>query len=170
MASDYKTIDGVKYERALLELADECVAGVGDGRISKDDAAALLKSAQDGDQYTDIEHATIGYIKANYKWTDAALKWFDGALDAWLETIDARVVGAAVLSRSLLALADECVAGVGDGRISKDDAAKILAAVKADAKYTKREQATVAHIQAEYKWTDAALKWFAAEIAAWTGA
>ena len=165
MASDYKIIDGVKYDRALLELADECVAGVGDGRISKDDAAKLLESAKDGNQYTDTEHATIGYIKANYKWTPAALTAFDEALTAWLDSVDCTIVGTAVLSKSLIALADECVAGVGDGRISKDDASKILAAVKADGKISAIEKKSLAHIQAAYKWTDAALAWFAAEIA-----
>jgi hypothetical protein len=165
MASDYKTIDGVKYDRALLELADECVAGVGDGRISKDDAAKLLESAKDGNQYTDTEHATIGYIKANYKWTPAALTDFDAALTAWLDSVDCTIVGAHVLSKSLIALADECVAGVGDGRISKGDAELILKAIMDDGKYKAIEKKTVAHIQANYKWTEAALKWFEGEIA-----
>ena len=30
--SYYKVIDGVKYDRAMLEFCDEAVAGAGDGR------------------------------------------------------------------------------------------------------------------------------------------
>ena len=32
--SYYKTIDGKHYDREMLEIADEAVAGAGDGRIS----------------------------------------------------------------------------------------------------------------------------------------
>ena len=39
--SYYKTIRGVKYDRELIETADELITGVGDGRISKDDGAAV---------------------------------------------------------------------------------------------------------------------------------
>lgn len=38
MSSYYKTIDGVKYDRELLELADKLTQGQGDGRLSTDDA------------------------------------------------------------------------------------------------------------------------------------
>ena len=41
--SYYKTIDGVKMDAALLEAADEAVAGRGDGRISIADADMLLE-------------------------------------------------------------------------------------------------------------------------------
>ena len=36
--SYYKTIQGIRYDRALLEAADERISGQGDGRISEKDA------------------------------------------------------------------------------------------------------------------------------------
>ena len=43
--SYYKQIEGVKYDRELVEAADEAVAGRGDGRISRADAEKLLTFA-----------------------------------------------------------------------------------------------------------------------------
>ncbi len=83
MASYYKTINGIKMDKGLLDAADEAVAGKGDGRISKADAAKLLEQVKDGDSYTDIEKATIKYIRENYKWTDGADEWFRAEINKW---------------------------------------------------------------------------------------
>jgi len=83
VASYYKTINGVKMDRGLLDLADESVAGKGDGRISKADAAKLLDAVKDGDAYTDVEKATIAYIRENYKWTEQADAWFRSEINKW---------------------------------------------------------------------------------------
>lgn len=40
--SNYKTIDGIRYEKELLDTAEALTAGAGDGRISFEDAKALL--------------------------------------------------------------------------------------------------------------------------------
>lgn len=83
MASYYKTIDGVKMDRGLLEAADKAVAGRGDGRISKTDAESLLAAVKDGDTYSEVEKATVKYIRENYKWTDDADKWFRAEINKW---------------------------------------------------------------------------------------
>ena len=83
MASYYKTIDGVKMDRELLDLADVAIAGRGDGRISKSDAETLLTAVKDGNSYTDVEKATMSYIRDNYKWTDDADNWFRGEINRW---------------------------------------------------------------------------------------
>jgi hypothetical protein len=82
----YKTIDGVKYDGELIELADKLTTGGGDGRISKEDASQILDGVKDGDSYTDIEKATVKYLRDNYKWTDAADEWFRGEIRAWAAT------------------------------------------------------------------------------------
>jgi len=82
----YKTIDGEKYDGELIELADKLTAGAGDGRISKADAAELLEAVKDGASYTDIEKATIKYIRENYKWTDASDEWFRTEIRKWAAT------------------------------------------------------------------------------------
>lgn len=82
----YKTIDGEKYDGELIELADKLTAGAGDGRISKADAGELLEAVKDGANYTDIEKATIKYIRENYNWTDAADEWFRTEIRKWAAT------------------------------------------------------------------------------------
>ncbi len=82
----YKTIDGVKYDGELIELADKLTAGAGDGRISKADAAELLAAVKDGNSYTDTEKDTMKYIRDNYNWTDAADEWFRDEIRKWAAT------------------------------------------------------------------------------------
>jgi len=82
----YKTIDGNKYDGELLEFADAAVAGKGDGRISLADAKELLTKVVDGNAYTDIEKATMAYVRDNYKWTDEADEWFRTEIRKWAAT------------------------------------------------------------------------------------
>lgn len=67
----------------------------------------------------------------------------------------------------LLELAEKLTAGGGDGRISKEDAAQLLDAVKDGNAYTDIEKDTMAYIRDNFKWTDAADEWFRTEIRKW---
>ena len=84
--SYYKVIDGKKYDREVLDLADTLTKGQGDGRLSKDDAAKLFDAVKDGDKYTDIEKDSIKYVRDNFKWTDAADEWFRTEVRKWAAT------------------------------------------------------------------------------------
>lgn len=84
--SYYKQIDGIQYDRALLEAAQEAVSGRGDGRVSRADAEALLSLVTDGGRYTAAEEATIAWARANLTWTDKARAWFDQALQEWQDS------------------------------------------------------------------------------------
>ncbi len=84
--SYYKVIDGKKYDKELLEAADKAVAGKNDGRISEADAKDLYEKVVDGNAYTDIEKATVKYIRDNYKWTEKADEWFRGEIRRWATT------------------------------------------------------------------------------------
>lgn len=81
--SYYKTINGVKYERAILDFAEGATSGAGDGRISKSDAAELLELVKDGNAYTDVEKASVKYVREHFKWTDAADEWFRTEIRTW---------------------------------------------------------------------------------------
>jgi hypothetical protein len=61
--SHYKQIDGNKYSKALLDKADELVAGQGDGRISMTDSEELLNMLTNDHKYTDLEKDSIAYIR-----------------------------------------------------------------------------------------------------------
>ncbi|MCL1911947.1 MAG: hypothetical protein FWG13_07060 [Leptospirales bacterium] len=80
MSSYYKTINGVKYDKSMLEAADKSIAGKGDGRISLDDAKVLVKSMDDGGKITETELKTLRYIRENYNLTEPAVKFVEETL------------------------------------------------------------------------------------------
>ncbi len=84
--SYYKEIDGKKYDKELLDLAEKLTAGRGDGRISNEDAKELFEAVRDGGKYTDIEKDTMAYIRKNYKWTESADDWFRTEIRKWAAT------------------------------------------------------------------------------------
>lgn len=81
--SYYKVIDGKKYDREMLEIADRATQGKGDGRISVDDAKKLIEAVKDGGRYTEVEKETMAYIRENYKFTDEADAWFRSEIRKW---------------------------------------------------------------------------------------
>ena len=72
----YQSINGIQYEKELLDLAKEHTTGRGEGKISKDEVVDLFKSASDGHGITDTEKLTLEYIRSNFEFTEAA-KNFD---------------------------------------------------------------------------------------------
>lgn len=81
--SYYKEINGKKYDREMLEIAERTTAGKGDGRISIDDAKKLIEAVKDGGRYTDVEKDTMAYIRDNYRFTDEADTWFRAEIRRW---------------------------------------------------------------------------------------
>ncbi len=87
MSEDYYVeIDGVNYDRKLIELADGAVAGQSDGRISLEDAKALLAAVRDHGRYTGTEKNTMKYIHDNYELTAEADAWFRMEIRKWAAT------------------------------------------------------------------------------------
>ena len=83
----YKTIYGIKYDGQLIELADKLTNNkAANNPISKADAGELLESVKDGATYSDIEKATVAYIREEYTWTDAADEWFRDEIRKWAAT------------------------------------------------------------------------------------
>lgn len=71
----YKTINGKRYDRALLEKAEELTKGKGDGRISIDDARLLMEATKDDGLITTTEVRTLRHILDHFLLTDKAHKW-----------------------------------------------------------------------------------------------
>ncbi len=75
----YQSIDGVKYDKELLDLAKAHTTGRGEGKLSKDEVGDLFKSANDGQGVTDTEKRTLEYIRNSFEFTEAAAREFDKA-------------------------------------------------------------------------------------------
>lgn len=69
--------------------------------------------------------------------------------------------------KALLDIADKSVSGKGDGRISTEDAKKLLKAVKDSNSYSDIEKKTMEYIRDKYQFTDAADSFFRSEIRKW---
>jgi len=77
--SQYKQIDGVKYERNLLEFADEAMKS--GGTISIAEAKELWNLAMDGNEVTPTERRTLEYILKEKKFTAPSAKYLKGELE-----------------------------------------------------------------------------------------
>ena len=86
--SYYKTINGVRYDRALLEAAEERISGQGDGSISEKAAEEIVELTKDGGRITETELTTLKYIRENYKFTPKAAEWFAGKLPEIEQAVD----------------------------------------------------------------------------------
>ena len=75
----YKSIDGVEYEKELLDLDEKHTTERGEGKLLKDDVAELFASAQDRPGVTETELRTLEYIRNHFEFTDAAAQNFDEA-------------------------------------------------------------------------------------------
>ena len=79
----YRTIGDKKYDDAALKIAEKAVSGRGDGRISKGDVQDLFEAIADNNQYTDIEKATVKYIREHFSWTPEADELFRQKVRDW---------------------------------------------------------------------------------------
>jgi len=77
--SYYKQIDGVKYDRGLLEKAEEYLKS--GGVISFAEAKDLWEDAQDGKGVTECERRTLEYVLQNQKWSDKGKKLMEQLLE-----------------------------------------------------------------------------------------
>merc|ERR1719231_699433 len=76
-SGQYKQINGVMYDRQLLEKAE---AFGKDGQISYPEATELWNDAKDGPGVTDIEKQTLQYTLDTIKYTEKAAKFMSACL------------------------------------------------------------------------------------------
>lgn len=69
----YKSINGTRYDRSALDLADHLHK---DGKIGMEDARLIWADVLDGPGVTPVEAATIQYIMNEYKLSEGATKFF----------------------------------------------------------------------------------------------
>jgi hypothetical protein len=72
MSSYYKTIDGVDYDKKILDIACDRIQGRGDGRISVEDVKEIAKAIKDKNKITKTEYLTLFYIIKNFNLTTQA--------------------------------------------------------------------------------------------------
>ena len=81
MKSYYQYIDGVRYDRGLIEAAKEATKGQGEYQISFDEIRELYRLAEDGPRITDTERRTLHYISKNFQLTNKAEEWLNATME-----------------------------------------------------------------------------------------
>eukprot|EP00401_Gymnodinium_catenatum_P055779 CAMPEP_0117557172 /NCGR_PEP_ID=MMETSP0784-20121206/52189_1 /TAXON_ID=39447 /ORGANISM="" /LENGTH=189 /DNA_ID=CAMNT_0005354473 /DNA_START=96 /DNA_END=665 /DNA_ORIENTATION=+ len=165
--SYYETIDGVKCDKALIEVCREAVAGKGDGRVSKEDAEKVFAKVMDGGKITQAELWTLCYCLTAFKWTEAAHDWIleslkdeDGEPKAkkaktggsYYETIEGLKC-----DRGIIDACREAVEGPGDGRVSVKDVETVWKKMEDGGKVTNAERWTLRYCLTVFKFTEKAL-------------
>ncbi len=166
MSNYYALIDGKRYNASLINNATFRTRGVGDGRISIQDAQDLWLLAKDGGRITEIEEDTMAYLLAEFNWTDAAKAWLEKEVSLEVEKIKSyyRVIDGLRYDRKILEEADRRVTGQGDGRISVDDAEMLLPLFGDFGDVTIVEERTLEYLLTNYKWTPEAKKWLLEKV------
>jgi len=78
-----------------------------------------------------------------------------------------KLVNGVKMDGHILDMAEKAIAGEGDGRISRQDAEAIFAAVHDGGEYTDVEKNTMEYIRDNFKWTESADAWFRSQVASW---
>jgi hypothetical protein len=80
----FKYINGKKYDRELLEVAEELTAKKEE--ITIEGSKQLFHKIKDYDDYTQIEKQTVAYIRKKYKFTPEANNWLRTEIRSWAAT------------------------------------------------------------------------------------
>jgi len=150
--SFYKVIDGVKYDRSLLEQAEKAAA---DGQISWKEAKMLCEDAKDGVGITGTEKDTLEYMLKTLKFTDKARTFLEAQLKAdkptsYYKTIDGVKYDAALL----LEMEDYAQ----DGQVSEAEATRLWNGAADGPGVTDIEKATLKYGLSKFGFTDPAKK------------
>jgi hypothetical protein len=150
----YKVIDGVKYDRKLLGVIEELAK---DGQVSFVDAKKIWAEAQDGNEVTECERATIAYGMKTYKFSEKASKAMNIYLEGGKHKSYYKVIAGVKYDRELLEAAQKFET---DGQISVKEAKTLFSSAQDGKGITGTERNTLEYIAKEMKLTDAARTWF----------
>jgi outer membrane protein OmpA-like peptidoglycan-associated protein len=81
--SYYKIIEGKKYDREVIEIAEEAAAAEADKIISVEGARKIYEAIIDGNTITQIEQETLDYLKENLSFSEEAIEWLDDEIEKW---------------------------------------------------------------------------------------
>jgi len=149
--SYYKVIDGVKYDRSLLQLAEAFAA---DGQISVSEAKMLFEDAQDGRGVTDTERLTLEYTMKNFKYTDAARQYMETMLSGGKVRGYYKQIDGVRYDRGLLEKAEEFKKT--GGVISLEEAKDLWEDAQDGKGVTPTEKVTLEYTLKTFKYTDRA--------------
>eukprot|EP00928_Gymnodinium_smaydae_P088643 TRINITY_DN72709_c0_g1_i1.p2 TRINITY_DN72709_c0_g1~~TRINITY_DN72709_c0_g1_i1.p2 ORF type:complete len:341 (+),score=120.20 TRINITY_DN72709_c0_g1_i1:60-1082(+) len=145
--SYYKTIDGVNYDKALLEAAEGFAK---DGQISYVEAKQLWADAQDGQKVTDTEKLTLEYVMKTFKVSEKATNFLKVLLNEGAHKSYYKQIDGVKYDRELLEKAELLAA---DGQISFAEAKDLWEGAQDGKGLTETEERTLQHTLKNLKYT-----------------
>merc|ERR1711862_574993 len=158
--SYHKTIQGVKYDRELLEAAE---AFAKDGQVSYPEARRLWEDAQDGEGVTQVERATLEYIMKECKVTDKASKFLKTMLEVGQSSSYYLEDEGVKYDRALL---EKAKVASTDGQVSVDEAKNLWEDAKDGKGITDTERLTLEYALKDLKFTEPAKEFLTAQLKA----
>mmetsp|Transcript_53034 Transcript_53034/g.147651 ORF Transcript_53034/g.147651 Transcript_53034/m.147651 type:complete len:257 (-) Transcript_53034:525-1295(-) len=156
--SYYKVIDGVKYDRALLEAVESFAK---DGQVGYPEAKQLWRDAEDGKDVTDIEKATLEYAMTAFKFSEKALAFMKTYVSVGKHTSYYQVIDGVKYERELLESAQKAAA---DGQVSWREAKELLEQASDGKGMTGTERNTLEYVLEKLKFTDKARAYLEKEL------
>ena len=80
----FTEIDGKKYDRELIEIAEQITENKEE--IGIEGSKKLFLKIKDYDDYTNVEKRTVNYIRKKYKFTSKGNKWLRTEIKKWAAT------------------------------------------------------------------------------------
>lgn len=160
--SYYKQIDGVKYDRELLEAA-EAFTKTG-GVISYAEAKELWENAQDGPGVTQCERRTLEFAMTKFKLTDKATAFMKESLGLGSRPSYYRQIDGVRYDRELLEQV-EASTKTG-GVVSEEEALKLWESAEDGKGVTPCERETLEYALKIFKFTDKATEVLKGKLAA----
>jgi outer membrane protein OmpA-like peptidoglycan-associated protein len=80
----YRVIDGIRYDRQMLEVAEQAVEGKEEKQITIETAKKLYEAIIDGNTFTEVENDTLEYLRKSYLFTPEADEWLIHELEVWM--------------------------------------------------------------------------------------
>lgn len=158
--SYYRQIDGVRYDRELLDKA-EGFAKTG-GVISHAEAKELWEDAQDGKGVTTCEKRTLEYTMQNLKYTEKATGFMKPLIEAGSSPSYYRAIDGVRYDRELLEKAEAATKTAGV--VSEEEAKELWEAAQDGKAVTACEKRTLEHTLQVLKYTDKAAEFMRAQL------
>jgi len=165
-----QVVDGLSLNTKIIETCK----GVGDGRVSEQDASNIIQNSD----MSRAERWTLRYCLLNFKWEEAGQKSVAEACRKATEAADQEppakkqktgksyyeTVDGVKCDRDIIDACRLAVEGQGDGRVSLEDAKKVFEEMADGHKITEYERFSLSYCLTEFIWTTAAHDWIIEKV------
>lgn len=147
MPPQHKQIDGIKYDRELLDLAERFAS---DGQVSQEEAKQLWQRAGAGGGLCDIKRRTLQRTLEDLQYTDRAASFLESMLRNERPKGSLKHLGGVSYDRGILEAAE---AFVRDGWVSVQEAQQLWEMAQDGGRVTESERRALEFVESTFRCT-----------------